>query len=75
MWPLNIRLGPPPLPSRRPTTLGRPSSTSCQLTVEAHRLELLADMHWAISSSLPVGLEMSTNELAVATRRASSTRR
>ena len=72
MWPLNIRLGAPPEPSSRPTTFGRPSSTSCQLTARPIDSST-SRMQSAIGCSLPVGLEMSTNALAVATRRSSST--
>ena len=32
MCPLNIRLGPPPAPSRMPSTFARPSSTCCHCT-------------------------------------------
>jgi hypothetical protein len=35
MWPLNIRLRPPPSPGRVPTTFGRSRSTSCHVTVSA----------------------------------------
>ena len=42
MWPLNIRLGPPPVALEAPSTFGRPSSTSCQADREAQLLERVA---------------------------------
>ena len=76
MWPLNIRLGPPPgaleapddVRAARPRPPARLTSRPIASSVVAHAAR-------AIACSLPVGLGMSTNALAVATRRASSTRR
>jgi hypothetical protein len=73
MWPLNIKLRPPPEPSQMPTTLGRSSSTSCQVTdrpMSSNRSRTCS----AIACSLPVGLGTSTSPQAVSTRRRSSTR-
>ena len=41
MWPLNIRFLPPPDPIQRPTTLARPSSTSCHVTLRSELLSAL----------------------------------
>src|SRR5207253_5795821 len=66
MWPLNIRFWPPPLPLHRPTTLARPSSTSCQVTSSPSCFSALF-MYSAICSSSPVGLGMLITSHAIAT--------
>src|SRR6266571_471778 len=66
MWPLNIRLLPLPEPSQRPTTLARPSSTSCQLTWSP-AVSSAPRMYFPIASSSPVGLGMFTTSQAMAT--------
>src|SRR6185436_11607540 len=71
MCPLNISDLPPPAPSQRPTTFGRPSSTSCHCTC--------SPMSWSssrtrspIACSSPVGLGTETRSTARATRRSVS---
>src|SRR2546427_140276 len=66
MWPLNIRLLPLPEPSQRPTTLARPSSTSCQLTWSP-AASSAPRMYFPMASSSPVGLGMFTTSQAMAT--------
>src|SRR5216684_2346788 len=65
MWPLNIRFLPPPEPVHRPTTLARPSSTSCQVTFRPACPRALR-MYSAISNSSPVGLGMLMTSQAMA---------
>src|SRR5882762_1985830 len=72
MWPLNIRFFPPPEPSHRPTTLARPSSTSCQVTVKPNCRNALS-MYSAICSSSPVGLGILMTSQAIATISSSRT--
>ncbi len=72
MWPLNIRSFPRPIPSRRPTTFGRFSSTCCQVTESPMSLNVCC-MYLPISCSLPVGLEMSITSLDISTIDSSST--
>ena len=55
MWPLNIRLGPPPEPSRMPSTLARPSSTCCHCTCRPISRNV-SRMSSAIACSSPVKL-------------------
>src|SRR5919204_1080182 len=71
--PLNIRLLPPPEPSSTPRTLGRPSSTSCQVTCSPSPTSVSAT-YSAMRCSDPVGLGMSTRSDAVSTSRLRSTR-
>ena len=72
MWPLNISVLPPPAPRHVPSTLGRPSSTSCHCTCSPMSWNRPA-MCSAIACSDPVGLGMSTMALAVSTRLRRST--
>src|SRR6266853_1313372 len=65
MWPLNIRFFPPPEPVHRPTTLARPSSTSCQVTFRSVFPRALL-MYSAICSSSPVGLGILITSQAIA---------
>src|SRR2546422_2377846 len=65
MWPLNIRFFPPPEPVHRPTTLARPSSTSCQVTFKP-TWPRAPRMYSAICSSSPVGLGMLITSQAIA---------
>src|SRR5262249_11216287 len=72
MWPLNISEGPPPSPSHRPTTLGRPSSTSCHCTWRP-RSSSSSRMRSPIACSSPVGLGVETRPTASRTSRSGST--
>src|SRR6266852_9640121 len=65
IWPLNIRFFPPPEPVHRPTTLARPSSTSCQVTFK-QSCPSAPRMYSAICSSSPVGLAMLMTSQAIA---------
>src|SRR6267143_2168177 len=72
MWPLNIRFLPPPAPFQRPTTLARPSSTSCQVT--SRPIFCSSDRTYcAICSSSPVGLGMLITSLDMETISSSRT--
>src|SRR6266446_6801545 len=72
MWPLNIRFLPPPEPFQRPTTLGRDSSTSCQVT--SRPIFCSSDCTYcAICSSSPVGLGMLITSLDMETISSSRT--
>src|SRR6266478_4961461 len=66
MCPLNIKLFPLPVPSHRPTTLARPSSTSCHVTLSPASSSARR-MYRPISSSSPVGLGMFTTSQHMAT--------
>src|SRR5579859_7724244 len=66
MWPLNMRFFPPPLPSQRPTTFARLSSTSCHVTCKPICSSALR-IYCAIGSSSPVGLGMLITSHAIAT--------
>src|SRR3954447_8444584 len=72
MWPLNISDLPPPLPSQRPTTFGRPASTSCHCTCRP-RSSNSARTRSPIAHSSPVGLGTETRSTARWTRRSAST--
>src|SRR6266436_1434923 len=65
MCPLNIRFLPLPEPVHRPTTLARPSSTSCQVTFRPTCPRALR-MYSAICNSSPVGLGMLMTSQAIA---------
>src|SRR5260370_12462722 len=65
IWPLNIRFFPPPEPVHRPTTLARPSSTSCQVTFK-RSCPSAPRMYSAICCSSPVGLAMLMTSQAIA---------
>src|SRR5918998_4100128 len=73
MWPLNIRLGPPPAPGRVPSTLARPGSSSCHWTCRHMSANVCATSS-AIACSEPVKLGVSIARDAHSTSRARSTR-
>src|SRR3954469_7692649 len=72
MCPLNISDLPPPAPSQRPTTFGRPASTSCHCTCSPMSSNS-ARMRSPIACSSPVGLRTETRSTASWTRRSAST--
>src|SRR6266508_2772284 len=72
MCPLNMSDFPLPSPSQRPTTLGRPSSTSCHCTWRPMSASS-SRTRSPIASSCPVGLEMETSSTARRARRSAST--
>src|SRR5919201_493024 len=69
--PLNINAGPPPAPSQSPTTLGRPSSTSCHCTWRPMSASS-SRTRSPIACSSPVGLEIDTSSTASCTSRSAS---
>src|SRR6266849_4826163 len=71
MCPLNMSDLPPPAPSQIPTTLGRPSSTSCHCTCRPIAASS-SRTRSPIACSSPVGLEMETRSTASATSRSES---
>src|SRR6266516_7300375 len=71
MCPLNISDLPPPAPSPRPTTLGRPSSTSCHWTCSPMSASS-SRTRSPIACSAPVGLGTETRSTARATSRSAS---
>src|SRR5687768_5471371 len=73
MWPLNISVGPPPLPARVARTFARPSSTCCHCTARPSSSHWPA-IHAAIASSEPVRLGIATAASASATSRSRSIR-
>src|SRR5262249_44418148 len=72
MWPLNISDFPPPAPSQRPTTLGRPASTSCHCTWRPMSSSS-SRTRSPIACSSPVGLGTETRSTASSTSRSAST--
>src|SRR6266480_3435177 len=72
MCPLNISDLPPPAPSQRPTTLGRPSSTSCHWTCSPMSSSS-SRTRSPIACSSPVGLGTETRSTARRTSRSAST--
>src|SRR6266508_1781807 len=72
MWPLNISDLPPPAPSHRPTTFGRPASTSCHWTWRP-RSSSSSRTRSPIACSSPVGLDTETRSTASCTSRSAST--
>src|SRR5919198_1666792 len=72
MCPLNITDLPPPAPSQSPTTLGRPSSTSCHCTCSPIPSSS-ARTRSPIACSSPVGLGIETRSTASSTRRSAFT--
>src|SRR5215471_16319274 len=72
MCPLSIRLGPPPVPSRIPSTFARPSSTCCHCT-RSPRSPNVSAMSSAIACSEPVKLGVAIALLAHSTSRSRST--
>src|SRR5215204_2065981 len=71
MWPLNISDLPPPAPSQSPTTLGRPSSTSCHCTCRPTSASS-SRTRSPIACSSPVGLGIETRSTARPTSRSAS---
>ena len=71
MCPLNISVGPPPVPARVASTFARPSSTCCHCTASPSSWHWPA-IHAAIASSEPVKLGIETAASASATRRSRS---
>src|SRR6266540_1305502 len=71
MCPLNISDFPPPSPSQRPTTLGRPSSTSCHCTWSPMSASS-SRTRSPIARSSPVGLKIETRSTASRTSRSAS---
>src|SRR5512132_1376220 len=71
MCPLNMSDFPPPAPSQRPTTFGRPSSTSCHWTWSPMPASS-SRTRSPIACSSPVGLEIDTRSTASATSRSAS---
>src|SRR5438105_11133939 len=71
MWPLNMSDFPPPAPSHRPTTFGRPSSTSCHCTCSPMSSSS-SRTRSPIACSSPVGLEIETRSTARRTSRSAS---
>jgi hypothetical protein len=73
MCPLNMSDLPPPVAvSQRPTTFGRPSSTSCHCTCRPMSSSS-SRTRSPIACSSPVGLEIETRSTARRTRRSAST--
>src|SRR6185437_13613998 len=72
MWPLNIRLLPPPVPRQVPSALARPFSTCCHCTASPSSSKS-STMRRAIASSSPVKLWMSISDEALSTSRSLST--
>src|SRR5438874_4925095 len=72
MCPLNIRDLPPPAPSQRPTTLGRPASTSCHCTCSPMSSSSSLTRS-PIACSSPVGLGTETRSPASRTSRSAFT--
>src|SRR5881392_1610552 len=72
MCPLNISDLPPPAPSQSPTTLGRPSSTSCHCTCRPMSSSS-SRTRSPIACSSPVGLGTETRSTASCTSRSAST--
>src|SRR5436190_11902794 len=72
MWPLNMSDLPPPAPSQRPTTLGRPASTSCHCTCSPISSSS-ARTRSPMACSSPVGLGTETRSTASCTSRSAST--
>src|SRR5207302_7807853 len=62
---------PPPAPSQRPTTFGRPSSTSCHCTCSPMSSSS-SRTRSPIACSPPVGLEIETRSTARPTSRSAS---
>src|SRR5262245_50925927 len=71
MCPLNMRLGPPPVPARVPSTLARPSSTCCHCTWRRMATNV-SRISSAIASSDPVKLGVPMARDAHSTRRSRS---
>src|SRR5919204_3049668 len=71
MCPLNMSDFPPPSPSQTPTTLGRPSSTSCHCTCRPMSASS-SRTRSPIACSSPVGLEIDTRSTASRTSRSAS---
>src|ERR1051326_1818885 len=71
MWPLNMRLFPPPAPARVPRTFARPSSTCCHCTCRPIESSVCA-ISSAIACSSPVKLCTPIIREAVSTRRSRS---
>src|SRR3954451_4829695 len=71
MWPLNIRLGPPPAPSSVASTLARLSSTCCHCT-RSPSAASVSRISSAIACSSPVKLGVAIIRLAVSTKRSRS---
>src|SRR5881628_3842874 len=71
MWPLNMSDFPPPVPSSRPMTFGRPSSTSCHCTWSPMSASS-SRTRSPIACSSPVGLGTDTRSTASATSRSAS---
>src|SRR5881392_781314 len=71
MWPLNISDLPPPVPSSRPITFGRPASTSCHCT-RSPMSASSSRTRSPIACSSPVGLGTDTRSTARATSRSAS---
>src|ERR671935_503319 len=72
MWPLNISDLPPPAPSQRPTTFGRPASTSCHCTWRPMSSSS-SRTRSPIACSSPVGLGTDTRSAASWTSRSALT--
>ena len=70
MWPLNMRLGPPPSPGQVPSTLARPSSTCCHCTCRPISANV-SRISSAIACSSPVKLGVAIACDAQSTRRSS----
>ena len=70
-WPLNISVGPPPVPARVASTFARSSSTCCHWTARPSSSHWPA-IHAAIASSEPVKLGIETAASASATSRSRS---
>src|SRR6476620_10852576 len=73
MWPLNMRLEPPPTPARVPRTFARPSSTCCHCTWRPMPWKV-SRINSAIASSEPVKLGVPMARDAQSTRRSRSMR-
>src|SRR6476659_4200271 len=73
MWPLNMRLGPPPTPARVPRTFARPSSTCCHCTCRPMPTNV-SRISSPIASSEPVKLGVPMARDAQSTRRSRSIR-
>ncbi len=72
MWPLNIRLFPPPAPARVASTFARPSSTCCHCTCRPIASSVCA-ISSAIACSSPVKLGVPIAVLAHSTSLSRST--
>ena len=68
MWPLNSRVGPPPVPRMRPMQLYRPGSNSC-ITASMPASRSSRTQVSAMGRSLPVRLGTFTSSQVISVQR------